>query len=116
MPSTASLMPVLVLARRRPTSRSLARYLLSHAEANTSTSPAGLAVLSGIAASDAICGARLGHLHRGDDHKAAQEMLRKATPDGDNLATQLGRLLSLKDAAHYGVQVISSRNATDATR
>lgn len=77
---------------------------------------AGLAVLSGIAASDAICGARLGYLHRGDDHKAAQEMLRTATPDGDKLATQLGRLLSLKDAAHYGVQVVSSRNATDATR
>ena len=76
---------------------------------------AGLAILSGIAASDAICGARLGRIHRGEDHRSAQEMLRTATSDGDKLATQLGRLLSLKDAAHYGVQVISSRNATDAT-
>ncbi len=77
---------------------------------------AGLAVLSGIAASDAICGARLGRIHRGQDHRSAQDLLRAATPDGDKLATQLGRLLSLKDAAHYGVQVISSRNATDATK
>jgi hypothetical protein len=77
---------------------------------------AGLAVLSGIAASDAICGARLGRLHRGEDHRAAQEMLRRATPDGDKLASQLGRLLSLTDAAHYGVQVVSSRNATDAIK
>jgi hypothetical protein len=77
---------------------------------------AGLAVLAGIAASDAICGIRLGRIHRGEDHQGAQDMLRKATPDGDRLAAQLGRLLSLKDAAHYGVQVISSRNATDATK
>ncbi len=77
---------------------------------------AGLAVLAGIAASDAICGARLGRIHRGDDHVGAQDLLRQATPDGSQLANQLGRLLSLKDAAHYGVQVVSSRNATDATR
>lgn len=77
---------------------------------------AGLAVLAGIAASDAICGSRLGRIHRGDDHPGAQDLLRRATPDGDKLASQLGRLLSLKDAAHYGVQVVSSRNATDATK
>jgi hypothetical protein len=43
-------------------------------------------------------------------------MLRTATSDGDKLAAQLGRLLSLKDAAHYGVRVVSLRNETDATR
>jgi hypothetical protein len=75
---------------------------------------AGLAVLAGIAASDAICGVRLGRIHRGEDHLGAADILREATPDGDKLAIQLGRLLSLKDAAHYGVQVVSSRNATDA--
>jgi hypothetical protein len=77
---------------------------------------AGLAVLAGIAASDAICGSRLGLTHRGDDHLGAQDLLRQATQDGAKLATQLGRLLSLKDAAHYGVQVVSGRIATDATR
>lgn len=63
---------------------------------------AGLAVLAGIAASDAICGIRLGRLHRSEDHRRAADLLRTATPDGAKLATILGRLLSLKDAAHYG--------------
>jgi hypothetical protein len=77
---------------------------------------AGLSVLAGIAASDAICGIRLGRIHRGDDHLGAQDLLKQATQDGSKLASQLGRLLSLKDAAHYGVQVVSTRNATDAIK
>jgi hypothetical protein len=32
------------------------------------------------------------------------------------LATVLGRLLSVKDAAHYGVLAVSARKATDAKR
>lgn len=75
---------------------------------------AGLAVLAGIAGSDAICGIRLGRIHRGDDHRGAQDLLQQATPDGKKLATALGRLLSMKDAAHYGVIVVSALNATDA--
>ena len=43
-------------------------------------------------------------------------LLRRATQDGSKLASQLGRLLSFKDAAHYGVQVVSTRNATDAIK
>ena len=77
---------------------------------------AGLAVLAGIAGSDAICGIRLGRIHRGEDHRGAQDLLREATPDGRKLATVLGRLLSVKDAAHYGVLVVSARNATDAKK
>ena len=77
---------------------------------------AGLSVLAGIAASDAICGIRLSRIHRGDDHLGAQDLLRRATQDGSKLASQLGRLLSFKDAAHYGVQVVSTRNATDAIK
>jgi len=76
----------------------------------------GVAVLAGIAASDAICGIRLGCLHRGDDHRGAADLLRTATPDGAKLATMLGRLLSLKDAAHYGVPVVSARKASDARK
>jgi len=53
---------------------------------------AGLAVLAGIAGSDAICDARLGRIHRGDDHRAAQDLLQQATPDGKKLAAVLGRL------------------------
>jgi hypothetical protein len=76
----------------------------------------GVAVLAGIAASDAICGTRLGCLHRGEDHHGAEDLLRKATPDGPKLAVVLGRLLSMKDAAHYGVPVVSVRKATDAKK
>jgi hypothetical protein len=77
---------------------------------------AGLAILAGIAASDAICGIRLGRLHRGDDHRGAEDLLRTATHDGPKLAANLARLLSLKDAAHYGVLVVASRKAADARR
>ena len=77
---------------------------------------AGLAILAGIAASDTICGIRLGCVHRGEDHRGALDLLRAATPDGPKLATALGRLLSLKDAAHYGVLVIAPRKASAARR
>ncbi len=77
---------------------------------------AALAVLAGIAATDAICGIRLGRLHRGDDHRGAEDLLRQATPDGPKLAAELRRLLGLKDAAHYGVPVVSARKATDAKK
>jgi hypothetical protein len=77
---------------------------------------AGLAVLAGIAAADAICCVRLGCRHRGDDHRGAADLLRSATPDGGDLAKTLLRLLDLKDAAHYGVMVVASRKARDALR
>jgi hypothetical protein len=77
---------------------------------------AGLAVLAGIAASDAICCIRLRCRHRGDDHRGAPDLLRAATPDGGELAKTLLKLLDLKDAAHYGVLVVASRKARDAVR
>jgi hypothetical protein len=77
---------------------------------------AGVAVLAGVAAADAICGLRLGCLHRGDDHRGAAELIRGATNDGAKLAAQLQRLLSLKDAAHYGMALVSARNTTDAVK
>lgn len=77
---------------------------------------AGLAVLAGIAASDAICAVRLQLIHRGQDHRGALELLKQATPDGGKLANTLGRLLDVKDAAHYGVVVVASQRARDAVR
>jgi hypothetical protein len=77
---------------------------------------ASLAILAGIAASGAICGLRLGRIHRGDDHRGAQDLLQEATPDGPKLAANLGRLLSLKDAAHYGVLVVAPGKASEALR
>jgi hypothetical protein len=77
---------------------------------------AGLAVLAGIAASDSICCVRLRSRHRGDDHRGAADLLRRATPDGPELARTLLRLLDLKDEAHYGVMVVAPpyRKARDA--
>lgn len=77
---------------------------------------AGLAVLAGIAASDAICCARLRSVHRGEDHRGAADMLRRATPDGPDLARTLLRLLDLKDEAHYGLMFVAPRKARDAHR
>jgi hypothetical protein len=75
---------------------------------------AGLAVLAGIAAADSICCTRLGRLHRGDDHRGAIELLGQAAPDGAELATKLRRLPEIKDAAHYGVQVVATAKARNA--
>lgn len=75
---------------------------------------AGIAVLAGIAASDAICCARLRQRHRGDNHRDAAELLAVATPDGDRLASTLLRLLDVKDASHYGIELVAARRARDA--
>jgi hypothetical protein len=77
---------------------------------------AGLAVLAGIAASDAICCLRHGSRSRGEDHREATSLLEGATPDGRKLATTLRRLLDVKDASHYGVGLVNARTARDATR
>lgn len=77
---------------------------------------AGLAVLAGIAGSDAICARRLGEIHRGDDHRSASDLLKQATPDGKNLAATFLRLVDLKDEAHYGLTLVAPRKARDAVR
>ena len=77
---------------------------------------AGNAVLAGIAASDAICCKHLRKVHRGDDHRGAADLLRSAVPDGKQLAAKLGRLLDVKDEAHYGIYFISVRKASDAVK
>jgi len=77
---------------------------------------AGLAVLGGVAASDAICSCRLGQIYRGDDHRGAAELLRQATPDGAKLAATFLRLVDVKDAAHYGVTLVAASRASDTVR
>ena len=77
---------------------------------------AGLAVLAGIAASDAICGASLKLVHRGQDHREAADLLKSAVPDGQKLAGHLLRLLDVKDSAHYGIPVVAPRSARDTLK
>jgi len=68
---------------------------------------AALAVLSGIASSDAAC-ARLGEHHRGQDHRGAVDLLGTVAPGGAEMARDLQRLLDRKDDAHYGISGVSS--------
>lgn len=75
---------------------------------------AALAVLAGIAASDAACCARLGRRSRGQDHARAVDLVRTVQPDGAALAKDLARLLAIKDNVHYGALVVSLPDAKAA--
>jgi hypothetical protein len=72
---------------------------------------AALAVLAGIAASDASCCAQLGIRSRGQDHRQAREILAKVQPHGMQMARLLDELLSAKDATHYGTILIEHGRA-----
>jgi hypothetical protein len=77
---------------------------------------AALAVLAGIAASDAACCAALGRRSRGQDHRQAIELVEQVAPGGDRAANALRRLLSLKDEAHYGFFDIGGKDLQGALR
>lgn len=85
-------------------------------EDDTDTANAGvaasLAVLAGIAASDAACCARLGRRARGQTHLEAVGLLKTVAPDGAAMAKDLERLVARKDAVHYGASLISPAEAT----
>jgi len=74
---------------------------------------ASLAVLAGIAASDAACCARLGEHHRGQDHRGAVALLETVEPGGQQLGRDLKRLLDRKGDAHYGFISVSSTEERD---
>lgn len=84
-------------------------------EANASVA-ASLAVLAGIAASDAACCARLGRRSRAQDHHDAERLLAEIVPGGRDAAKELRRLLDLKDAAQYGVMHVSVTGLRSALR
>lgn len=77
---------------------------------------AALAVLAGIAASDAACCAALGRRSRGQDHGQATELVEQITPGGLRAANALRRLLSLKDEAHYGLFDVGGQDLQAALR
>ncbi len=64
---------------------------------------ASLAVLAGVAASDAACCSALGRRSRGDDHLDAAGLLATVVPDGREVAAALRQLIELKDKAQYGI-------------
>ena len=73
---------------------------------------ASLAVLAGIAASDAACCARLGVRARGQSHTEAVDLVRTVEPSGVDMAKDLQRLLNRKDDSQYGLAFVSSAEAS----
>ncbi|MBM6404828.1 hypothetical protein JQN72_11305 [Phycicoccus sp. CSK15P-2] len=77
---------------------------------------AALAVLAGIAATDAICGLSLGRWSRGQDHAQAVNLLGEVALRDTTLPTKLRRLLAEKDAAHYSPSLITVEKARAMVR
>jgi hypothetical protein len=77
---------------------------------------ASVAVLAGIAASDAACCKELGKRSRSDQHHDAEALLGRITPGGKQAASQLHQLLDLKDAAHYGFISVTAPQLKRALR
>jgi hypothetical protein len=77
---------------------------------------AALAVLAGIAASDAACCRALGMRSRAQDHRQAAVLLERVAPGGKTAAKSLERLLNLKDEAHYGLFDVSGNDLKSALR
>jgi hypothetical protein len=77
---------------------------------------AALAVLAGIAASDAACCKALGRRSRAQDHRQAAELLEQIAPGGLASAKSLRRLISLKDQAHYGLFDVGGQDVKAALR
>jgi hypothetical protein len=77
---------------------------------------ASLAVLAGIAASDAACCHALGKRSRSPDHRDAEALLKQIAPGGPSAAGNLRKLLDLKDTAHYGLISVSRPELRRAMR
>jgi hypothetical protein len=74
------------------------------------------AVLAGIAAADAACCRALGVRSRGEDHREATKLVAQVQPGGSDAANALGRLLTLKNDAEYGLTAVSRANRDLAIR
>jgi hypothetical protein len=75
-----------------------------------------LCVHAGIAASDVICCAALGHFVQGEDHLQAIAELSKVTPDGKQLANDLRALLQMKTRAGYAAPPVTADQRKRAWR
>lgn len=71
------------------------------------------AILSGIAAADAICGLVLGERSVGDDHMQAINLLKRAIHPSTKAANSLKRLLTQKTPVQYGADAISAADTAN---
>lgn len=115
--------------RQRPATREDVALRAEHARAflETATDARSLhstrdnvvianAVLSGIAAADAICGHALGVTARGEAHEEALGLLRSVASVGASSTNDLRRLLAVKTSSSYSAMMLSSATADDAVR
>lgn len=92
------------------------RLIDGEPEAASWSVAASLAVLAGIAASDAACCSALGRRSRGDDHLDATGLLATVVPYGREAAAALRRLIELKDKAQYGIIHVSRADLNTALK
>lgn len=102
------------IARRRIAQKYLEVAEIASTEDGAAINVAvGVAVLAGIAASDAICSAALGERYAGQDHAAAVTVLKRVD---HKLATRLKVLVDMKPGSHYGDSLLSTRDRERAIR
>lgn len=77
---------------------------------------AALAVLAGIAATDAICCSSLGRRSRADDHDQAAQLVLQVDRIGTDAAKALRGLIRLKNDAQYGFYNVGQSELTGALR
>ena len=77
---------------------------------------ASVAVLAGIAASDAACCEELGKRSRSQSHHDAEALLSQISPGGKQAASQLRQLINLKDTAQYGLISVTAAELKRALR
>jgi len=77
---------------------------------------ASLAVLAGIAASDALCGKVLGHYSRGQRHDGAANLIQSIQPGSARLASKFRQLVAYKDDAQYAPTTMGASSAKAAVR
>lgn len=73
----------------------------------------GVAVLAGIAASDAICTAALGRRSSGQDHQGAADLLAQVDA---TLGSRLRSLVKRKGESHYGDSILTPTQRVQARR
>lgn len=94
----------------------VARLIGGEPEAAFWSVAASLAVLAGIAASDAACCSALGRRSPGDDHLDATGLLATVVPEGRVASAALRRLIELKGKAQYGIIHVSKADLRTALK
>jgi hypothetical protein len=86
----------------------------SEVDAGRAIAATNVAIHAGINAADAVTGMRMGQRAAGQDHDEALVLLRTAGPDGTAVATELARLLPMKNRAEYEPDDIPKSDASKA--